>query len=146
MKTNVDFLLFAVKQAKAAEAFGFTRNICSHNLKTALRQYWQNKTLGLHNTTQKKKMPRSKAAMNKPLKECLVEHAVPYTVIVNQLMDMKHLTAEAVTNVLKRLYSVRLVTKKEDVRLRNSGLRYKMPDNWNGKDIFARYKAVGIKI
>jgi hypothetical protein len=111
-----------------------------------LLQYWQNKTLGLHNTAQKKRIPRSKAALKKPLSECRVEHAVPFTVIVNCLMDMKHLTARAVTNILKKWYSVMLVTHHEDVRLRKKGLRFKMPDNWDKKDIFARYKAVGIKV
>jgi hypothetical protein len=61
-------------------------------------------------------------------------------------MDMKHLTAKAVTKVLKKWYSVRLVTYDEDRRLLKSGLRFKMPDNWDKKDIFARYKAVGIKV
>jgi hypothetical protein len=146
MKTNADFILFAVKQAKEAEAFGFTRNHCCRNLKTALLQYWQNKTLGLHNTAQKKKIPRSKAAMKKPLRECRVEHAVPFTVIINYLMDTKNLTAKAVSKVLKNWYSVMLVTYDEDRRLLKSGLRFKMPDNWDKKDIFARYKAVGIKV
>jgi len=146
VKTNIDFILFTIKQAKEAEAFGITRNHCCRNLKIALLQYWQNKTLRLHNTAQKKRIPRSKAALNKPLKECRVEHAVPFTVIINHLMDMKNLTAKAVTNVLKKWYSVMLVTYDEDVRLQKSGLRFKMPEKWDKKDIFARYKKVGIEL
>ena len=145
-KTNIDFILFAVKQAKEAEAYGISRNHCCRNLKICLLQYWQNKTLGLHNISQKKKIPRSKAALKKPLRECRVEHAVPFTVIVNRLMDMKPLTTRAATNVLKKWYSVMLVTQEEDLRLLKGGLRFKMPDNWDGKDVFARYAAVGIKV
>lgn len=47
-KTNIDFIAFAVKQANEAQKFGFTRNECCRNLKAALHQYWQNKTLGMH--------------------------------------------------------------------------------------------------
>ena len=84
--------------------------------------------------------------MKKPLRECRVEHAVPFTVIINYLMDKNNLTAKAVSKVLKNWYSVMLVTYDEDRRLLKSGLRFKMPENWDKKDIFARYKAVGIKV
>lgn len=145
-KTNADFIVFSIKQAKEAVAFGNTLNHCNRNLKIALMQYWQNKQLHLHNTAQKKRMLRSQAALRLPLNKCRVEHAVPFTVIIDRLMKMKPLTANGVTKLLKKWYVIRLVTQAEDVRLRESGLRFKMPDNWNGKDVFARYKAVGIKM
>ena len=145
MKRNVDYILFAIKQAHEAEAYGFSSNHCRRNLSRALMHYWQNKTLCLHNTSGKD-MPRSKAALNIPLSECRVEHTVPFTVIATRLMDIKHLTAKAVIKALKKWYSVMLVTKEEDLRLLKSGLRSKMPKNWDEKDVFARYKAVGIKL
>src|SRR6266481_5827716 len=70
LRTNAEFIVFAVKQAKKAEAFGFTRNECCRNLKTALHQYWQNKTLRLHGQSQKARIPRSEAAMGRPLSDC----------------------------------------------------------------------------
>ena len=146
MKTNADFILFAVRQAKEAEAFGFTRNICCRNLKTALHQYWQHGTLGLHSLSQKARIPRSKAAMKKPLGKCVVEHVIPQMVIVNRLMDMKPLTKPAVSKILKSWYHVRLVTREEHNRLTKFKLRYTMPPGWNGSDIFARYAAAGIKV
>ena len=127
MKANakdIDYILFTVKQAKAAKAYGISPSHSRRNLNIALLYYWQNKTLGSHNISRKKGMPRSKAAMNKPLKECRVEHAVPFTVIVNRLMNMKPLTARKVTNVLRKWYRVMLVTKAEDQRLLKSGLRF----------------------
>lgn len=44
MSDNLYFIVFAVKQAKETEEYGFTRNECCRNFKTALHQYWQNKT------------------------------------------------------------------------------------------------------
>ena len=144
-KSNVEFILFAVKQAKAAEAYGFTRNECCRNLKTALHQYWQNKTLGLHGQAHRERIPRSRAARDLPLGDCIVEHVVPQMVIVNQLMDMAEPTTPSITALLKRLFRVMLVTREEDARLRASGLRSVMPDGWDGADVFARYAEVGIK-
>lgn len=144
-RTNAEMILFAVKQAKAAEAYGFTRNECCRNLKTALHQYWQNKTLKLHGQAHKARIPRSQAARDLPLADCVVEHVVPQMEIVNRLMDMPELTPEAVTGLLKSWFRVMLVTREEHARLNASGLRSAMPKGWNGTDVFARYAAVGIK-
>ncbi len=142
MKTDIEFILFAVKQAKEAEAFGFSRNHCSRNLKTALDHHWQRKILRLG---QKAGIPRSKAALNLPLNDCVVEHVVPKMAIVNRLMDMKHLTTRAITELLTSHFMVMLVTHEEHTRLNASGLRSQMLREWDGLDIFARYAAVGIK-
>jgi hypothetical protein len=143
MKTDIEFILFAVKQAKEAEAFGFSRNHCSRNLKTALDHHWQRKTLRLG---QKARIPRSKAALNLPLSECIVEHVVPKMAIVNRLMDMKPLTTRAITELLTSHFMVMLVTHEEHTRLNASGLRSQMPREWDGSDVLARYAAVGISI
>jgi hypothetical protein len=145
MKTNAEFILFAVQQAKDAEAFGFTRIECCRNLKTAMHQYWQNKTLGYHGQSQKAWIPRSKAALNRPLNECVVEHVVPQMAIVNRLMELEPLTTAAISELLSSWFTVMLVTHEEHTRLNASGLRSTMPRDWDGSKIFARYAAVGIE-
>ncbi|MGI9068369.1 MAG: hypothetical protein ACR2HX_18440 [Pyrinomonadaceae bacterium] len=138
--------MFAVNQAKEAEAFGFTRNECCRNLKTALHQYWQNKTLGLNGISRKAKIPRSKAALGKPLNECAVEHVVPQMYIVNCLMKLEPLTEATVTELLTRLFRVMLVTHEEHARLNASGLRSNMPTDWDEKVVLSRYTLVGIEL
>ena len=145
MKDNIDYILFSVKQAIEAESFGFTRNECCRNLKTALHQYWQNKTLGLHGQSQKKNIPRSKAAIGKDSREFEVEHVSPQMYIVNMLMDMSTINKDKIRNILEKYFHVLLVTKEEHRRLNASGLRSKMPDDWDGENIWARYDAVGIE-
>ena len=145
MKDNLDYILFAVNQAREAENFGFTRNECCRNLKTALHQYWQNKTLQQHGQARKSKIPRSKEAAGRELSKCNVEHVVPQMEIVNMLMDMAPLTKGKVADLLTKYFRVLLVTKDEHIRLNASGLRSKMPPDWDGEDIWARYKAVGIE-
>ena len=144
MPSNIEFIIFAVEQAKDAESFGFTRNECCRNLKTALHQYWQNKTLGMHGQSQKKNLPRSEAAEHEDVKNCDVEHVVPMMEIVNMLMDMKSISTSKVEELLSKYFRVLLVTKEEHQRLNSSGLRSKMPQDWNRTDVWARYRAVGI--
>ena len=67
-------------------------------------------------------------------------------VIVNRLMEMKPLTQAAVFKLLKSWYHVRLVTHVEHKRLTKLKLRYDMPPDWDGSDIFARYATAGIKV
>ena len=144
-KDNVDFILFAIKQAKEAETAGFSRNECCRNLKTALHQYWQNKELGLHGQAHKKDIPRSKNARNKPLSALQVEHVVPLMWFVNEFIKMNPLKKHKVEKILKTHFKVLLVTKKEHDQLNASGARSTMPDDWNGKNIWARYEKVGIE-
>ncbi len=145
MPNHVAFIVFAIVQAKEAEKFGFTRNECCRNLKTALHQHWQNKTMGLHGQSQKKNIPRSKEAVGKELSECVVEHVVPQMEIVNMLMDMNPLNKTEVEKLLKKYFRVLLVTKEEHSRLNASGLRSNMPESWDKKDVWARYGCVGIE-
>lgn len=52
-KQPMDFIDLAVRQVHGTQAFGFTRNEACRNLKIAIQQYWQNKTLKLHGQSQK---------------------------------------------------------------------------------------------
>lgn len=140
------FIIFAINQANDAQAFGFTRNECCRNLKIAIHQYWQNKILGQHGQAHKARIPRSKAALNKPDSECMVEHVMPQMEIVNRLMNMRPLTEEGVIELLTNCLRVMVVTCDEHARLNSHGLRSKMPLDWDGRDVFARYAAIGIEL
>lgn len=146
MKDNIDFIVFAISQAQEAEEYGFSRNECCRNLKTALHQYWQNKTMGMHGQSQKKNIPKSSAASEVELIHCDVEHAVPQMVIVNMLMDMETIEKPIVLALLRKYFRVLVVTKEEHKKLNASGLRSKMPNNWDRNDVWARYRSVGIDI
>jgi hypothetical protein len=142
MNTPVDFIFFAVDQAKKAEKYGFKRNECCRNLKLAIEHYWRKVHLGLR---RKADMPRSIAASAKELGDCDIEHAVPLMVLVNKLMNKKSLTKRYIFDTLTKYYSVAVISKEEHRLLNSKGLTSKMPDNWDCKDLWARYAAVGIK-
>lgn len=144
-KQNIDYIVFAVRQAQEAQFFGFTRNEACRNLKIALHQYWQNLTLGLHGQSQKANIPRSKAAVGKPLNEVIVEHVVPQMHLVNAMMDMAPVTAPGVKELLENYFAVMVITKEEHDRLNASGLRSTMPEDWDKKEVLARYRKIGIE-
>ena len=101
-KNNIDFIVFALKQMKEAQKFGFTANGCNRNLKLALNHYWQAKELGIHIFI-KHKLRRTKAAYKTSLKNTIVEHTVPTQVIVNMLLKLKKIENKKVKRILKKI-------------------------------------------
>jgi hypothetical protein len=73
------------------------------------------------------------------------DHAVPRKAVTEMLLHLKSPSADDVHRILKEYCEGVLVTKDEDSLLSKAGLRSRMPKNWDGKDCYARYKAVGIQ-
>jgi hypothetical protein len=75
----------------------------------------------------------------------MVDHAVPLAVMVKQLFRPDaDLNKEALRKYLRRWYHLGLLTSAEDAKLNSLGLRSRMPKNWNGEDLIARYRAADI--
>jgi len=73
------------------------------------------------------------------------EHVVPRREIRKILLvEHKSPTYEEIREILSTFCLAIVVTKEEDARLNRMGLRSKMPDDWDCKDRWARYKAAGI--
>ena len=149
MKNNIDFIIFALKQLKAAENFGFSRNEANRNLKLALNHYWQAKELGIH-IFRKHKLKKTKAASRTKIENTEVEHAVPAQVIVDMLMNLKKFETNNVKKILKKYWRVILVTKSEHRKLNDKKLKIRssMPKDWKKiykMDPMARYKLAKIK-
>jgi len=85
---------------------------------------------------------------NLPQKVNLIcEHVVPCNVILKGLDEMKIkkqvISATDILHVHEKFYRRCIITKDEDEILRKEKYNSKMPENWDEKDIYARYKAVG---
>ncbi|QDS98398.1 hypothetical protein [Adhaeretor mobilis] len=76
--------------------------------------------------------------------EFIHEHAVPKSVIIKMLFDLKNPTPEKVEDILSSFCVGVVVTREEDRTLNQNGLRLKMPEDWDGDDRWARYQKVGI--
>lgn len=73
------------------------------------------------------------------------EHSVPRRLLIAMLLELSAPTEDDVRRVLNLRVGV-VVTFEEDRALNAAGLRSRMPDGWEGRDVFARYRAVGIEV
>jgi hypothetical protein len=72
------------------------------------------------------------------------DHAIPHKYGLKALLDLAEVTPTTVRPILEK-HDVAAIAD-EDARLTAAGLGHKMPDEWDGIDPLARYKAVGIEI
>ena len=91
---------------------------------------------------------RSRAAVGRKWgrREIVYDHAIPYCYELKALMELTEVSPETVRPVLEKYDVCAIITADEDARLAAAGLQRNMPDNWDGIDPLARYKAVGIEI
>ncbi len=73
------------------------------------------------------------------------EHVVPRRVIISLLLDAQDATDERIRAVLQLCVGA-VITKEEDQHLNAVGFRARMPEDWDGSEPFARYRAAGIEL
>ena len=77
------------------------------------------------------------------------EHVIPISVLLNNRVYTvcnPVRDTDGLMQILSQYAEMALITTQEDALLRQASLHNKMPDNWDGNDSFARYKAVGIEV
>ena len=74
------------------------------------------------------------------------EHVVPRKIIRAKLFALRKPNIASVKRILNSLCIGVVVTKEEDDRLRQLKLHASMPDDWDHKDIWARYRKAGISV
>ncbi len=83
-----------------------------------------------------------------PKSEVVLDHSVPIKCIYRELEDLYdsgRLTVHRVAKLLRKMVVCALITKEEDRRLSEEGLKSEMPEGWPD-DTFARYSHCGIRI
>jgi hypothetical protein len=76
--------------------------------------------------------------------QIIAEHPVPMKVIIQDMIENAN-SAEDCLRILKHWSRITIVTREEDALL-NAQYQTKMPEDWDGKDVWARYRKVGIKV
>lgn len=74
------------------------------------------------------------------------EHVVPKKVLIGYLMEKTKLSAQEIYKFLEKFCIGVVITKDEDQKINNEGLRSKMPNDWDYEDPWARYKGLNINI
>jgi hypothetical protein len=88
----------------------------------------------------------SKSLIENPDQDVIYEHSIPFNMIRDKLINLDKITLESVSGILEEFHVVAQISLKDDKKLKKAGLNSKMPDDWDGKNRFARYEAVGIEI
>lgn len=132
----------AVSYAQKTRAAGAPASTGSKAVREAVFFLWESYGRGKHKSARY----RSTAAVGKPAKDLIYDHAIPFTLLYNELLRLPSPTAASVRPLLERLCVAALLTREEDDRLTAAGLRERMPADWNGSDALARYRAAGIEV
>lgn len=72
------------------------------------------------------------------------DHIVPKKIVYDMLFGLGAPSARAVRRILRRFCIGAIITREEDQRLNALGLRSRMPDGWDGRDPWARYRKAGV--
>jgi hypothetical protein len=89
---------------------------------------------------------RNSVGLSRGIGELLFDHAVPFSYLQRELLELSEVTPASVEAVLRRHGTFVLITKDEDALLTSQRLKSQMPNDWDGVDKLARYKAAGIEI
>lgn len=73
------------------------------------------------------------------------EHIIPISIMLNKIYDEKINDLNKLLKLCKDFSVMCLITETEDATLHKLKLTKLMPNDWDGKDKFARYKKAKIK-
>lgn len=93
------------------------------------------------------RLMKNQKRIPKDVKEKLThEHSIPKSIIIQKLLNLPKPTQAAVKQILTKYCIAVIITREEDKKLNDIGLRSKMPDDWDNKDVYARYHRAKIDI
>lgn len=87
---------------------------------------------------------RSRAAETEPRE---IDHAIPLQVICDRILNIENLDRSKLEQIISDwLVAVELSTREHRDILRKSGFSDRMPGDWDGIDLLARYRCAGIQL
>ena len=97
-------------------------------------------------TSQRSEMEKARLFM-RPMPRGALDHSIPISVFsIDFRENYESYTPETLVDRGRRYATIVHITKEEDKKLRKAGLVKTMPKDWDGIDVYARYKAVDIEI
>lgn len=134
LSQKISMLIVVIKHCKEHLEFGTPKRVWSTYFRYAL------------NELEKDIKYESRVLLNNPDQKVIYEHAIPFRIVRDKLMSIEELTMESVSSILNKYHVVAKISVDEHQKLKDAGLDSKMPENWDGKNRFARYESVGIEI
>jgi hypothetical protein len=143
---RLKLIVEAVRYCKRVKRMGMPSSSHTKALREPIYFLWTRRVRGV--SKDKLATYRSKAAvgLSRGNGQLIFDHAIPFKLLQQELLELDDVTPEAVRQVLTRHEVIVLITKEEDKLLNEAGLRADMPRLWDRKNPLARYRAVGIKL
>jgi len=141
---RLELIVEAVRYCQRVKSMGMPVSCYSRALREPVHFLWE-RPLGT-----KISIPKFRSKSAKGLRfgdgQLVYDHAVPFKYLQTELLNLSDATIVSVRNVLSQFATVLLITKEEDAILNSAGYRHDMPENWDGIDHLARYRAAGITL
>ncbi|WP_346837814.1 hypothetical protein [Microbulbifer sp. SAOS-129_SWC] len=141
---RIALIIEAVKYCRHVMGLGMPRQCFSKALREPIHFLWEIR----HGP--KKKVAKycsvNASQSNGGAGSLVYDHSIPFRYLQNHLLALGEINHDIVRSALEHFTGACLITKAEDQLLQRGGLAYKMPEDWDGADPLARYKAVGIEV
>ena len=144
-RKRLELIVKAIRYCQHVKAMGMPAAAYSKALREPVYFLWECRD-GLSKERRPKVRSTGALGMHCGSGVLIYDHAVPLRYLQEQLLSLSSVTTRSVRRVLDKYGIVVLITKDEDRRLSTAGFRSRMPDDWDGRDALARYKAVGIEL
>lgn len=84
--------------------------------------------------------------INDPNADLISDHAIPISVLIEEVYARPELSIDDLVLLVSQYSIMVLLTAAEDDRIATAGLVKKMPADWDGQELLARYRSVGIGV
>ena len=128
---NINMMIKVIKDCQEHKEMGTPSRVWSTYFRYALNELEKDSVL-------------VSEAVNKKPGKVIHEHTFPFRLLRDKLMSLEEVDFLSVSNILNKFHVVAKITSEEDQKLKRNGLNLKMPEDWDKKNPFARYEAVGI--
>jgi hypothetical protein len=142
---RLELIIHAIKYCKLVKVCGMPKTCYSKALREPIFFLWENYRKGRKYWVTDFVSDLSVAERDNG-RSVIYDHAVPFNLVGDMLMSLDSPTKESVSRILNEFVVSVLITSKENDELNNLGLKSKMPKDWDGKNVLARYEAAKINV
>jgi len=76
----------------------------------------------------------------------IADHAIPLSLMLEMVYIGTEWSKELLAALVRKYSTIVLITRDEDAALLAAGLKKRMPADWDGEDVLARYHHVGLDV
>lgn len=141
---------------KLLNSIDWSDEIIVNGLKEGINKFLSNASIYLNKGSKYEQgdfySPAALSKINNKHNDIIYEHMILKNKYIQQPCIKRCQSSKSGMNfefayrLISKYWKIAIITKEEDAKLRQCGLRNAMPENWDGNNIFSRYEAAGIQL